>query len=79
MEIDQEIPHFLTVAQFSQRHGWPIGGLRHLIFNEHTNGFARCVRRVGRKVLINEVEFFRWVESQNVSSSQGSSDKRRAK
>lgn len=43
----------------------PIGGLRHLIFNENRNGFNKVIRRVGRRVLIKEDEFFKWIEEIN--------------
>ncbi len=57
---------YLTVRQLSQKHpAFPEGGLRWFIFNEHQNGFAKCVRRVGRKVLISEVDFLEWIDSQN--------------
>ena len=47
-------------------HPWPSqNGLRHLIFNAESNGFARCVRRIGRRVLIDEAEFFKWVRDRN--------------
>lgn len=59
------IPRLFSVKQFSKEHpAFPEGGLRHLIFNEHTNGFHKCVRRVGRRVLIDEEAFFEWVEEQ---------------
>lgn len=37
-------------------------GLRWWIFNEKENGFAHCVRRVGRKVLIDLDAFERWID-----------------
>jgi len=56
---------FFTVRQLSQKHpAFPEGGLRWLIFNEHQNGFFKCVRRVGRKVLIEENAFLDWLDSQ---------------
>ena len=61
----------IPVTEFSKIHGWPpIGGLRHLIFNEHKNGFHKCVRRIGKRVLINESEFFKWVEEVNFKGTQ---------
>lgn len=39
--------------------------LRHLVFNADSNGFNKVVRRIGRRVLIDEQEFFRWVDEQN--------------
>lgn len=47
-------------------HPWPSqSGLRHLIFNAESNGFSRCVRRIGRRVLIDEAEFFNWVRNRS--------------
>lgn len=61
--------HFPTslvpVTDWPQRHPWPpIGGLRHLIFHAKTNGFERVIRRIGRRVLIDETAFFEWVDAQ---------------
>lgn len=56
----------IPVTQWSQHYDWPsVSGLRHLIFYEHRNGFHKVVRRVGRRVLIDEKAFFAWVEEQN--------------
>lgn len=59
-------PRFIPVTDWNRHHSWPpIGGLRHLIFHENENGFHKCVRRVGRRVLIDERAFFDWVAGQN--------------
>jgi len=58
------IPTFLTVKQFNQKHpAFPIGGLRHRIFNEDQNGMkaAGVVVRNGRRILLNEERFFDWL------------------
>lgn len=53
----------IPLTEWPQHHVWPtIGGLRHLVFHAQTNGFAAVVRRVGRRVLIDEAAFFEWVE-----------------
>lgn len=55
----------IPVNEWNQHHQWPpIGGLRHLIFHAAKNGFDTVVRRVGRRVLIDEAAFFRWVDAQ---------------
>lgn len=57
-----------TVNQFPTKYtAFTRGGLRSLIFNEHQNGLAKsgAIVRIGRKVLIDDVKFFAWVESQN--------------
>lgn len=52
----------IPVPEWPKHHSWPpVGGLRHLIFNEKKNGFSEVIRRVGRRVLIDEAAFFRWV------------------
>ena len=66
---EQDIPgrntRLIPVTDWNQHHAWPpIGGLRHLVFYADTNGFDQVVRRVGRRVLIDEAAFFRWVNKQ---------------
>lgn len=36
--------------------------IRWLIFNEKTNGFTCCIRRIGRKILIDLDAFESWIE-----------------
>ena len=61
----------IPVTQWQHYHAHPpIGGLRHLIFNANENGFDKVVKRVGRRVLIDELAYFRWVEEQNGSNEQ---------
>jgi hypothetical protein len=63
MNQEHTICRFIPATEWSLHHPWPKnGGLRHLIFHAKTNGFERVVRRIGRRVLINEQEFLRWVE-----------------
>ncbi len=55
----------IPVNTWVETHPWPpAGGLRHLIFHAKTNGFDRVIRRVGRRVLIDEAAFYQWVEAQ---------------
>ena len=64
--IKERTPKLLTVSDWNNHHQWPPpGGLRHLIFNAKTNGFDKVIIRVGRRILINETAFFKWVEEQN--------------
>jgi hypothetical protein len=56
----------IPVPNWNDHHEWPPqGGLRHLIFNANSNGFATAFKRVGRRVLIDEAEFFACVDRQN--------------
>lgn len=63
-------PTFFTVKQFCQRHEWAApGGVRHLIFNAEQNGFSKCIKRIGRKVLIDESAVFLWIEEKNAGDN----------
>jgi hypothetical protein len=69
-------PAFLTVPQFSEKHGaWTQAALRALILNAEDrrnsrgeritgNGLSSAIVRVGRKVLIDEQAFFVWIVDQ---------------
>ena len=62
----QALGRLIPVTKWPEFHDWPPeGGLRHLIFNEHENGFHKVVKRCGRRVLIDEAAFFEWVAEQN--------------
>lgn len=51
----------IPVSDWPEHHAWPpVGGLRHLIFNAKSNGFDKVIRRIGRRVLIDEKAFFDW-------------------
>ena len=55
----------IPVTEWNKYHPWPpVGGLRHLIFYAKKNGFGRALRRSGRRVLIDEAEFFHWLDQQ---------------
>lgn len=57
---------YIPATEWNQYHSWPpIGGLRHIIFHAETNGFKSAIKRSGRRVLINEAEFFRCLERMN--------------
>jgi len=67
-EVIQTAWIYFTVQQFANRYpAFNTGGLRALIFNEHTNGLAKsgAIVRIGRKVLIDSSKFFAWIEAQN--------------
>ncbi|MCB9729125.1 MAG: hypothetical protein H6744_21615 [Deltaproteobacteria bacterium] len=56
----------IPLTQWNKHHTWPpYGGLRHLVHHADKNGFTRVIRRVGRRVLIDEQAFFEWVDTQN--------------
>lgn len=56
----------IPVPKWNDYHDWPPqGGMRHLIFNSKTNGFNSAFKRIGRRVLVDEAEFFRCVARLN--------------
>ena len=55
----------IPLTEWPKHHSWPpIGGLRHLVFYAHKNGFDKVIRGAGRRVLIDEQAFFEWLEKQ---------------
>jgi hypothetical protein len=45
--------------------------IRWLIFNEKTNGFSQCLRRIGRrKILIDLDRFEKWIDQQQEGVAQ---------
>lgn len=62
---DEGLPRLIPAAKWHEFHPWPSkGGLRFLIFNAAKNGLDTAIRRVGRRVLIDEAAFFAWVQTQ---------------
>jgi hypothetical protein len=56
----------IPLTEWPKYYSWPpIGGLRHLVFHEKTNGFNKVIRRCGKRILINVDSFFAWVETNN--------------
>lgn len=72
---NQDNRRVIPLTDWQKYHPWPpLGGLRHLAFHAKTNGFERVIRRAGRRVLIDEMAFFEWLESQNESNIGGGND-----
>lgn len=56
---------FLTVKQLSQKYpAFSENSLRWIIFNSKLNGATAFIRKVGRKVLIDEIGFVSWIDCQ---------------
>jgi hypothetical protein len=73
MQIHNESPQpsisvddYVTIRQLTTSNpAFTEGGIRALIFRAESNGFNRCIRRIGRKILISKSAFSRWIEDQN--------------
>lgn len=56
----------IPIKDWPKYYPWPsTSALRHLIHGSPENGFGMAIRRVGRRILISEADFFIWVDSQN--------------
>lgn len=60
-----------TVKQLVDETPWlTMGKLRFYLLHRETNGLVNAVVKISREVLIDRVEFARWVESHRLSNSQ---------
>jgi hypothetical protein len=69
IDLVKDVAHrgdrLIPLTKWSNYHPWPsVGGLRYLVFFAEANGFQSCVRRAGRRVLIDEKAFFEWMDRQ---------------
>jgi hypothetical protein len=63
--VSGTVKPYFTVKQLPLHYpAFTENSIRWLIFHEKTNGFFRCVRRIGRKVLIYANEFEAWIAKQ---------------
>lgn len=59
---EKHTTRFITVADWNKYHLWPSqSGLRYYVHNCKKNGFDAVIKRVGRRVLLDENAFFEWV------------------
>lgn len=58
----------IPIPKWPDYYPWPSqSALRDMVFHAKRNGFDSVVRRVGRRVLIDEQAFLRWVDMQGDS------------
>lgn len=71
MNEDKPKTRLIPLSHWSKYHPWPsVYALRNMLFYSKTNGFYKVVKRVGARVLIDEVEFFKWVDEMNEKSKR---------
>lgn len=59
------VKRLATVKQTSEIYpAFSVPSLRWLIFNGNQNGFQACIRKIGRKVLIDLEQLESWIDSQ---------------
>jgi hypothetical protein len=62
--IDITQPKWATVRQASQLNpSFTEPALRYLIFQSKKNGLEVCLRRIGKKILINLEQFDKWIDN----------------
>ena len=72
MTDDTAKRRLIPLTNWNNHHAYPpLGQLRALVFNSKTNGFDRCIRRVGKRILIDEQAYFFWVDSQKFNQESG--------
>ena len=60
-----ETRKLIPVSQFNKFHSDPsVSALRWMIFT-NKDGIKRCIVRRGTRVLIDETEYFRWLDEHN--------------
>jgi len=61
----------IPVPRWHKFHLWPSeAALRYYIFNAEFNGFDKVVKRVGTRCLIDEEEFFKWVDQRSKNNGK---------
>lgn len=66
MSLNQDAKRLATVKNIPKIYPgvFSESSIRWLIFNEKENGFTQCVRRLGKKVLIDLDQFESWIDQQ---------------
>lgn len=68
----ENTPTLLTVLQFAKKHKFLTpSALRNHIFYSYKNKMDefKVITKIGKRVYINESNFFKWVDSQNGGNS----------
>ena len=61
---DVSSDRLIPLCKWNDVHEWPsIAALRSIVFNEKYNGAKHFIRRIGRRVYIDEKKYFEWADS----------------
>ena len=56
---------YIPIVKWTKYHDWPtLGGIRGIMKQSASNGSEKAFKRIGRKILVDETEFFKWMETQ---------------
>lgn len=67
MATEAPTTRLIPLADWPKHHPWPTApALRFYVYNAKLNGFEKhgVVKRIGRRILIDEAAFFDWVDAQ---------------
>lgn len=59
--IENTQAKWASVKQVAQQYPFSEGSLRYWIFHSKSNGLEKCLRKIGRKIVINIVQFEEWI------------------
>ena len=63
-QVTLQETRFLTIPQFCDEHAWPSAqAVRHMIFQNKDGFVDRCVKRIGRRILLDERAVLDWIAS----------------
>lgn len=67
---DESNRRYIPLTRWPDYHPYPsVSSLRSLVFHSDTNGFDKVIRRIGKRILLDEAAWFEWVEAQNSKKS----------
>jgi len=62
---------YLNVKELINKYPFTMGQIRMFLIDRKTNGFSKCVRKIGRRIYIRVDLFEEWIESQLEDSEDG--------
>ncbi len=76
-----DVPALLSVKEFCRKHpSFPEATIRDWLFKSRNpdihrgwpvKGFDKCVIRAGRRILLDELQFFTWLKSRQPGAKHG--------
>ena len=61
---NQRTSRIIPLSKWNNYHDYPtVGSLRWMVFH-NANGIGCCLKRLGKRILIDEAAFFAWIDSQ---------------
>lgn len=65
MTEDTAKRRLIPLTRWNDYHPYPsVSALRALVFNSKTNGFDKVIRKVGKRILLDETAWFQFVDNQ---------------